>query len=68
MADLVEEGCVAGVALELGVTCLDLGEEVGGGDVLTGLDEALDDASQGVVVDARRCGLAGQLGLLREVV
>ena len=66
--DLVEEGCVAGVPLELAVSCLDLGEEVSGGDVLAGLDDALDDVAQRVVVDARRCGLAGLLGLLREVV
>ena len=67
-ADLVEEGRVAGVALELAVLCLDLGKEVTVGDVLPGLDDALDDAAQGVVVDARRSGLAGLLGLLREVV
>ena len=67
-ADLVEEGRVAGVALELAVLCLDLGKEVTVGDFLPGLDDALDDAAQGVVVDARRSGLAGLLGLLREVV
>ena len=47
--DLVEEGCVAGVSLELAVLCLDLGEEVAGGDVVAGLD---DDGAQRVVVDA----------------
>ena len=51
-ADLVEEGGVAGVALELGVTGPDLGEEVAGGDILARLDDALDDVAQGVVVDA----------------
>ena len=57
-ADLVEERRVACVPLELGVLCLDLGEEVAGGDVVAGLD-VLDDGAQGVSVDARRCDLAG---------
>ena len=46
------EGGVAGVPLELAVSCLDLSEEVTGGDVLAGLDDALDDVAQRVVVDA----------------
>ena len=49
--DLVEEGCVAGVALELAVLGPDLGEEVTGGDVLAGLDDVVDDVAEGVVVD-----------------
>jgi len=50
--DLVEEGDVAGVTLELAVPCLDLGEEVGSGDVVAGLDDVVDDGAQRVVVDA----------------
>ena len=50
--DLVEEGGVAGVALELAVTCLDLGDEVGSGDVVAGLEDVVDDGAQRVVVDA----------------
>ena len=50
--ELVEEGCVADVTLELAVSCLDLGEEVAGGDVVAGLDDVVDDGAQRVVVDA----------------
>lgn len=66
--DLVEEGDVAGVALELAVAGLDLGEEVAGGDVLAWLDDGLDDVAQGVVVEARGGSLAGLGCLAGEVV